>query len=121
MPRRARATISVVIVALLLLQATPSIPSIAASRVASGRCEIAATEETVDLAAVPADRSGSPLESSGCERTTLGGFTIVPVVSAATDPTAVRHRADDLRRRTGATWVRALQQRARSPGDPEPH
>jgi hypothetical protein len=113
-------TTSLLIVSLLVLETVPVAPGMAAVPVPPVRCEIAATEHVVDLVAVPADRAASPVESASFERTVLGTFTIVPVGTGTVVATATRRYSADARRPNGGAWVRTLQQRARSPGDPDP-
>lgn len=120
MARRARTLLCMMIAALIVLEATPSLPNAPAPRVAEGHCEIAATVEPVVLVATPAERGTGPSDGLSLERTGLGGFTLVRTVNASLDAAAGALRRANERRRTGAAWVRALQQRARSPGDPDP-
>ena len=120
MPPRARAVLSVMIAVLVLVEASPSLPHGPSKRPARGGCEIAATVQAVALVAVAAERGAAPVDASTFERTALGTFTLVGAVAPAIDASAAALSRTEVHGGDGATFVRALQQRARSPGDPEP-
>lgn len=120
MPSRARSLLSVLIAALVLLEASPTLPHGPSKRPARGTCEIAASVQPVALVAVPAERGAAPVDASTFERTALGTFTRVAALVPAIDASAAALRRIEVRGGDGATFVRELQQRARSPGDPDP-
>lgn len=120
MPSRARTVLSLMIAVLVVLEASPSLPHRPSKRPARGECEIAATVQPVALVAVPAERGAAPVDASTFERSALGTFMLVTALVPAIDASAAALRRIEVRGGEGGTFVRELQQRARSPGDPDP-
>jgi hypothetical protein len=118
MARGARATASVFLTILVLLEGTPSFAA-AAGRSHARRCEIASSITPITFLALPSDRTRSAIDPRRSERIPIGIFAIGARGPWATRPAGrlVRHVDESAARRA---WFNLHRQRARSPNDPDP-
>jgi hypothetical protein len=118
MSRAMRAGVSLVLAALVLLQATPSV-AFADARSSARRSEIASSAAPVTLLAVPSKRPVSATDPGGLDRMPPAPFA---VVGEASMPCAGAPRPGVAAASGREERARALmrRQRSRSPNDPEP-
>lgn len=120
MLRRARGWTSILLIALVALEATPRAPRVAAAAPAGG-CVITASVKPVTLVALPSERPTSTAVPDGSERLPLPPFTLAAVdtrVAHLFDASSAGRRPVVHRERVG--WLQSRQRRARAPDDSDP-
>lgn len=110
---------SMLLIVLVLLEATPSHPRMQL-RDGTPQCEIAATVRPVELLALASERATSAGDPGGFERMPLSPFAF-----CASPPPSTQHlsrmQADGtLHGHERSAWFQPRQPRARSPDDPDP-